>query len=64
MRVLAALAFALSLSSLSACSDSDAPAGTERGIDQDIRASHGVGATIDNLGIYDGPDMYDGSGSR
>ena len=60
MRVVAALAFALTLSSLSACSDSDISSGTERGIDQDIHATHEAGATISNLGIYDGPNMYEG----
>lgn len=60
MRVVVVLALAVSLSSLSACSDSDTSGGTERGIDQDIRATHEAGATISNLGIYDGPNMYDG----
>ena len=60
MRVVAALAFALGLSSLSACSDSDVPGGTARGIEQDIRASREAGATLSNLGIYDGPNMHDG----
>ena len=60
MRIVAALVFAVVLSSLSACSDSDAAAGTERGIEQDIRASHDAGSTFRNIGIYDGPNMYDG----
>ena len=59
MHVVAGVACALILVLLSACSDSDAPAGTERGIDQDIRAAHDAGApTLRNLGIYDGPQMY------
>jgi hypothetical protein len=59
MRVVVALAFAFSLALLSACSDSDVPGGTARGIDADIRASREAGATLSNLGIYDGPNMYD-----
>ena len=57
-RVVVVLALTLTLSSLTACSD--VPSGTERGIDQDIRATRDTGPTISNLGLYEGPNMYDG----
>lgn len=58
MRVVVVLALSLTLPSLTACSD--VPSEAERGIDQDIRATRDVGPTISNLGLYDGPNMYDG----
>ena len=60
MHVVAALVFAVTLLSLSACSDSDsdAPASTEQGIDQDIRAARDAGPTLRNIDLYDGPNMY------